>query len=48
MTRSSYRSSLVDPIAVREVDNIDVAMRAYGIKSTRDSANGRFRLLDRI
>ena len=40
MTRSSYRSSLVNPIVVREVDKIDVVMRAYGIKSTRDSANG--------
>ena len=48
MTRSSYKSSLVNSIAVREVDNIDVAMRAYGIKSMKDSANRRFRLLDRI
>ena len=48
MTKLSYRLSLVNPIAVRKVDNIDVAMRAYDIKSIKDLANGRFRLLDRI
>ena len=36
MTRSSYRSSLVNPIDVREVDNIDIAIWAYSIKLTRD------------
>ena len=46
MTKSSYRSSLVNSIAMREVDNIDVAMQAYGIKLIKDSANERFRLLD--
>ena len=48
MTRSSYISSLVNPIAMREVDNIDVAIRAYDIKSMKDLANGKFRLLDKI
>ena len=48
MTRSSYRSSLVKPTAMKEVENIDVAMQAYGIKLTRDLANERFKLLNLI
>ena len=48
MTRLFYRLSLINSIAMREVDNIDVAIQAYGIKSKRDLANGRFGLLDRI
>ena len=37
---SSYRPSLVNPIAVREVDNSGAAMRAWALRSTRDLANG--------
>ena len=48
MTKSFYRLSLVDLIAVREVDNINIAMQAYGIKLTKDSAKKKFRLLEQI
>ena len=48
MTRSSYKLSLINSIAVKKVDNIDIAIQAYGIKSTRDLTNKRFILLDRI